>query len=187
MDGNYNILIVGVGGQGIILTSDILANAAMNQGYDVKKSEIHGMSQRGGSVFSHIRFGKKIYSPVIPERKADILISFEEMEVLRWLEFVNSDTKIFINKNRILPSEQNSYPDGVIKELKKNFKSVVEIEQEHLLQLIGKPKYLNTAILGIVSKNIDFNEDSWKSAIEAEVPQGSFTENYEAFCKGKKY
>jgi indolepyruvate ferredoxin oxidoreductase beta subunit len=187
MNDNYNILIVGVGGQGILLASDITSNAAMIEGFDVKKSEIHGMSQRGGSVFSHIRFGKKVYSPVIPECKADILVAFEEMEALRWLDFVNKDTKLIINKNRILPAETTSYPEGIIPGLKDAFSSVMEIDQERLVKEIGKPKYLNTALLGFASKYIKFKEESWKRAIQEESPEGTFAENYEAFRKGKNF
>jgi indolepyruvate ferredoxin oxidoreductase beta subunit len=181
----YNMLIVGVGGQGILLASDITVNVAMKEGFDVKKSEIHGMSQRGGSVFSHIRFGKKVYSPVIPECKAGLLIAFEEMEALRWLDFVNPETKLIINKNRIMPAETSTYPEGIIPELKKTFATVMEIDQERLIKEIGKPKYLNTAILGFASKYLEFKEDSWRLAIEEESPKGTFSENYEAFRKGK--
>jgi indolepyruvate ferredoxin oxidoreductase, beta subunit len=183
----FNILIVGVGGQGIILSSDIIANAAMQQGFDAKKSEIHGMSQRGGSVFSHIRFGEKVYSPVIPLEKTDILVSFEEMETLRWIEYVNKDTKILFSENKILPAEQKVYPEGIKSELKRNFKNSFEINQEELIKIIGKPKYLNTAILGMTSNFIDFTREAWEKAIEEEVPSGTYKENYEAFNKGKSF
>ena len=98
-----NILLVGVGGQGIILVSDIMALAFMKKGYDVKKSEVHGMAQRGGSVSSHVRFGSKVFSPLIKEKKADFLLAFEEMEALRYLNFINSETKIILNKHRVNP------------------------------------------------------------------------------------
>ncbi|HQJ06003.1 MAG TPA: 2-oxoacid:acceptor oxidoreductase family protein, partial [Spirochaetota bacterium] len=100
LDRIFNILIVGVGGQGIILASDIASKAAALAGFDSKKSEIHGMSQRGGSVFSHVRYGSKVYSPVIPLRQADILVSLEEMETVRWADFCSKDTIIILAKNR---------------------------------------------------------------------------------------
>jgi len=99
----HNVLFVGVGGQGIVLASDIMAHAAVLAGFDAKKSEIHGMSQRGGSVFSHVRFGEKVYSPMITEGSADILVSLEEMETLRWLDFANPRTQLIVVKTRILP------------------------------------------------------------------------------------
>jgi indolepyruvate ferredoxin oxidoreductase, beta subunit len=181
----FNILIVGVGGQGIILGSDIITKAAMIAGFDAKKSEIHGMSQRGGSVFSHIRFGEKIFSPVIPEGEANILVSFEEMETLRWLNYVNQDTKIFFTENRILPSEVKEYPENIKEELKKNYNNIIVINQEKLISKIGKPKFLNLAILGLTSNFINFDETSWKEAINEEVPAGTFSENWEAFLIGK--
>ena len=183
----FNILITGVGGQGILLASDITANAAMKEGHDVKKSEIHGMSQRGGSVFSHIRFGKKVYSPVIPGGKTDIIISFEEMESIRWPEYIGEATRFYINNNRIMPEGAASYPDGIISSLEGKYKKVVTIDQEKLLKIIGKPKYLNTAILGIASNDINFNEESWKAAINEESPKGTYEENFDAFCKGRNF
>ncbi|HPO49904.1 MAG TPA: indolepyruvate oxidoreductase subunit beta, partial [Spirochaetota bacterium] len=159
MDKNFNILIVGVGGQGIILASDIITKAALCSGRDAKKSEIHGMSQRGGAVFSHIRFGKKIYSPVIPEKEVDLLISLEEMETLRWLDFINDDGKIVLSESRIIPLESKEYPSGVVEEVKKRNKNVIVIKPDELLKKIGKPKFLNTAILGASSNFIDIDEN----------------------------
>lgn len=185
MNNIFNILIVGVGGQGIILASDVITEAAMLAGFDAKKSEIHGMSQRGGSVFSHIRFGEKVFSPVIPESEANILISLEEMETLRWLSYVNEETKIFFMKTQILPAEINDYPQGIEEKMKKNYNNVITIIPEELIKKIGKPKYLNTALLGFVSNHINFTEDVWKKAISANVPDGTFDENWNAFLIGK--
>jgi len=181
----FNILLVGVGGQGIILASDIITKAAMIAGFDSKKSEIHGMSQRGGSVFSHVRFGEKIYSPVISEGEVDIFVSLEEMETLRWLNYLNPETKLIFTENRILPSEVTTYPENIKSELSKNYKNFVSINQEELIKKIGKPKYFNTAILGLISNYIDFNEDAWKKAILEEAPEGTFEENWSAFITGK--
>jgi indolepyruvate ferredoxin oxidoreductase, beta subunit len=182
---NFNILIVGVGGQGIILGSDIITKAALFSGFDAKKSEIHGMSQRGGSVFSHIRFGEVVYSPVIPEGELDILLSFEEMETLRWLSYTNPDTKIIFTENQILPAETTEYPQGIKEKLSKSFKNMDTINQDEFIKKIGKPKYLNVAVLGFVSNYINLKEDAWKKAIEEEVPAGTFSENWEAFLIGK--
>jgi len=185
LDRNFNVLIVGVGGQGIILASDIITKAAMFAGFDAKKSEIHGMSQRGGSVFSHIRYGKKVHSPVISEKEVDVLISLEEMETLRWLNYLNPNSKIVLTNSQILPLEVKEYPQGVNEELKKHNKNVVNINPEEILKKIGKPKYLNTAILGASSNFISIDENSWKEAIKEEVPIGTFEENWEAFITGR--
>ena len=121
MDKVFNLLIVGVGGQGTILASNIVTQAAMNAGLDAKKSEIHGMSQRGGAVFSHVRFGKKVYSPVIAKGNVDVLISLEEMETLRWTEFLNKDSQLIVLNNRILPANTAEYPQGLTDKIKSQF------------------------------------------------------------------
>jgi len=115
----WNILMVGVGGQGIVTSSDILTRAAMEAGQDAKKSEIHGMSQRGGSVFSHIRFGPRISSPVIPEGGADILFSLEQLETLRWLAYASADSTVICASAQISPAGVESYPSGVLEEIRR--------------------------------------------------------------------
>ncbi|MGQ9617256.1 MAG: indolepyruvate oxidoreductase subunit beta [Spirochaetota bacterium] len=182
----FNILIVGVGGQGIITASDIITLAAVFSGYDAKKSEIHGMSQRGGSVFSHIRFGKKIYSPVIPAGEADILLSLEEMETLRWLEYTNSDTTVIVADTRIIPSGVIEYPSGITDELKKRYSKLILLNTEELKGRIGNIIYLNVALIGLLSNYLDFPEKSWRQAIKEEVPEAFFKENWKAFISGKK-
>lgn len=181
----FNILIVGVGGQGIITASDIITLAAVFSGYDAKKSEIHGMSQRGGSVFSHIRFGKKIYSPVIPAGEADILLSLEEMETLRWLEYTNSDTTVIVADTRIIPSGVIEYPSGIMDELKKRYSKFMLVNTEELKGRIGNIIYLNVALVGLLSNYLDFPEKSWRQAIKEEVPEAFFNENWKAFISGK--
>jgi len=181
MDKNFNILMVGVGGQGIILASNIISRLALIHGLDVKKSEIHGMSQRGGSVFSHIRLGEKVYSPTIPEGEVDVLISLEEMETIRWIGFLNDNTRIFLTDTRILPAEVEEYPENIKEELQAKFKNFFVINQKDILEKVGKPKFLNTGILGFVSNHLQFSEDEWKQSIKEEVPEGSFDENWKAF------
>ncbi len=182
----FNLFIAGVGGQGIILASDIITRAAMNANFDVKKSEIHGMSQRGGSVFSHIRFGEKVFSPVIPEKSADILVSLEQMEILRWLHLANSETLVILYNTKILPSEVKEYPEGIIEELKKKFKNLIIIEPEELIKKIGAQKFVNTALVGIISKHLNFDIKYWEQAIEKEVPEGTSEENKKAFLIGRE-
>lgn len=185
MDKIYSVLIVGVGGQGTILASNILTQAAINAGLDSKKSEIHGMSQRGGSVFSHVRFGKKVHSPVIPLNQADILVSLEEMETARWLDYVNGESNLIILNHRILPANVSVYPEGIIDEIKTKYKNVTIIDQESMLEKIGNSKYLNVFLLGVVSKFLAIPETAWQAAIKDLVPAGTFEKNYEAFTAGK--
>ncbi|HOF00056.1 MAG TPA: indolepyruvate oxidoreductase subunit beta [Spirochaetota bacterium] len=185
MDRIFNILIVGVGGQGIILASDIASKAAALAGFDSKKSEIHGMSQRGGSVFSHVRYGSKVYSPVIPLRQADILVSLEEMETVRWADFCSKDTIIILAKNRVAMPESKDYPENIEEALKKTFKNIITVDPKEIVQKIGKPKFFNVALLGAVSNYTKIDEPSWKKAIEEEVPAGAFDENWNAFSIGK--
>ncbi len=187
MKKTFNILIVGVGGQGTILASDILSQAIMNSGYDIKKNEIHGMSQRGGSVFSHIRFGKKVQSPVIPEGETDIMIALEEMETIRWLNYLNPESKLIISQKKINPTGVIQYPEGIIDILKKEFKSIITIDPKKIEQKIQNIKFLNVTILGILSNLLSLKKDAWKNSIEMLVPEGTFENNWNAFQSGKKY
>lgn len=179
-----NILMVGVGGQGILLSSDILATAAMLDGHDVKKSEVHGMSQRGGSVFSHIRYGEKVHSPVIPRGEANVLFALEEMETLRWLEYAAPDCRVIVLKNRILPAETERYPDGVETEIRKHFPDATFIEPEAALEKTGDKKTLNVLALGTLAKRVDLSETAWRAAIAQRVPKGTEEKNLAAFVAG---
>jgi indolepyruvate ferredoxin oxidoreductase beta subunit len=177
--------MVGVGGQGIVLASDIVSLAALYAGHDVKKSEIHGMSQRGGSVFSHIRFGEKVYSPVIPEGTVDILVSLEEMETLRWLPYLNADTKIFFTKTRINPPNVTEYPLNIDREIKKTFHNSRVIDPTRVNEKTGNAKFLNTALLGLVSTCLDFPDEAWRRSMRENVPDGTYEANWAAFTAGK--
>jgi len=186
LDNIFNVLIVGVGGQGTILASDILSQAAINSGFDAKKSEIHGMSQRGGSVFSHVRYGSKVYSPVIPLGKADILLSLEEMETTRWLSYTNPKTKVIIADTRILPQEVAVYPEGIINDLKSKYDSLYYIDTQKIFDEVNAPKSLNVSLLGVISNFIDIDIEAFKSAMEELVPKGTYEKNLEAFDYGRK-
>jgi len=186
MDKPVNILMVGVGGQGIILASDIISLAAMKAGYDAKKNEIHGMSQRGGSVFSHIRYGKKIYSPTIPEGQTDILVSLEEMETLRWLKYIGKQTRIVYFKNKILPANVQEYPQGIEQAITKACKHVSVIKPEEIKEKISSQKYLNTVLCGFLSNFLDLSNKHWTAAIKEKVPKDTYELNIQAFQLGKK-
>jgi len=183
----FNILMVGVGGQGIITASDILTLTAMYSGYDAKKSEIHGMSQRGGSVFSHIRFGKKVYSPIISMGEADILFSLEEMETLRWINYAGPRTIVITLRTRINPSGVDVYPEGVEEELQKICTNLKFLAPDELKKDVGSVRYLNVALLGVISRYVDFPEHAWEKAIRECVPEGTFDPNWKAFIAGKSF
>ncbi|MCF7929129.1 MAG: indolepyruvate oxidoreductase subunit beta [Spirochaetales bacterium] len=180
-----NVLMVGVGGQGVILASDILTLAAMHAGFDAKKSEIHGMSQRGGSVFSHIRFGKKVWSPTIAEGEADILFSLEEMETLRWLRFAGPRTRIICIRRQLKPAEVTEYPEGLDQALRTAAGKVEFLDPKEVVEIIGKQIYLNTAILGYMAGDLDIPEAAWQEAIRERVPEDTFEANWTAFEAGK--
>jgi len=182
-----SILMVGVGGQGIITSSDILTMAAIYSGYDAKKNEIHGMSQRGGSVFSHIRFGKKVYSSVIPLGQADILMSLEQMETLRWIKYANALSTVITTKIQIKPPMVDDYPLGIEDEIKRLCKNLIFIDTEALKNKIENIKYINVALLGIMSNYISFADDAFKKAIKDKVPEQTFDANWNAFIVGKNY
>ena len=185
-----NILIVGVGGQGVILASNILTEAALMRGFDVKKNEAHGQSQRSGSVPSHIRYGKKVYSPIIIPGEADIILAFEELEALRWANYLRPGGKIIVNKQRIYPpsvtSGMDKYPEDVISILKKEKMDVMEIDGMELANQIGNPLVISTILLGLISNFLDFPERTWTSAISKLVPEKHRDLNLKAFQVGKK-
>jgi indolepyruvate ferredoxin oxidoreductase beta subunit len=145
------------------------------------------MSQRGGSVFAHIRFGEKVYSPTISEGEADILFSLEEMETIRWLNYASTSSLVITLRTRIKPVMVEEYPEGIEKELRKQCSNFQFLEQDKLRTEIGNAKFFNVALLGVLSSHIDFKEEAWKRAIKERVPEGFFKENWDAFHIGKKY
>ena len=151
-----NILMVGVGGQGVILASEILASVVMSAGFDIKKSEVHGMAQRGGSVNSHIIFGEKIYSPIIKNGNADILLSFEELEVVRYTKYLNKNSVMLVNKQKIFPPSvligKNSYPQNILDSLGKTYKNLKTIDGLLLAEKAGNAKAVSVVMLGFLSK-----------------------------------
>ncbi len=185
-----NILIVGVGGQGVILASNILTEVALMSGFDIKKNEAHGQSQRSGSVPSHIRYGKKIHSPIILPGEADIILSFEELEALRWAHYLKPGGKIIVNKQRIYPpsvtSGMDKYPEDVVCILRKEKMDVMEIDGMEVANRIGNPLVVSTILLGVISNILNFPEKIWISAITKLVPVKHRNMNIKAFQEGKK-
>ena len=183
----WNILMVGVGGQGIVTSSDILTRAAMEAGHDAKKSEIHGMSQRGGSVFSHIRFGPRVSSPVIPEGGADILFSLEELEALRWLGYANASSTVICATAQIAPAGVETYPSGVLDAIRSACPRLVVLDVVKLEERIGNPRFLNVALLGVLSGMLDIDDASWRRAILKEVPPAYGEANWQAFLSAREF
>jgi indolepyruvate ferredoxin oxidoreductase beta subunit len=184
--GTTDVFIAGVGGQGILLASEILSDMALARGLDVKKSEVHGMAQRGGSVVSHVRFGEKVYSPVIAEGEADVLVSFEKMEALRWVHYVSSEGTVVVNDQEIVPSGMEQYPDGIDAELAKRAPDAHMLDALTLANEAGHARAVNTVMLGAFSTYLDFTEEEWKKAIEARVPPKTVDINLKAFELGRK-
>jgi len=184
-----NILMVGVGGQGVILASNILSEVAMMAGFDVKKNESHGQSQRSGSVSSHVRYGKKVFSPVISRGEADIILAFEELESLRWANYLKPGGKIIVNRQRIYPPSVTSgidkYPEDVVSVLLKDKLDVIAIDGMELASQIGNPLVISTILLGIMSNLLDFPDKTWKAAIRKLVPEKHKDLNLKAFQEGK--
>ncbi len=184
-----NILIVGVGGQGVILASELLSEAATQAGYDVKKSEVHGMSQRGGVVSSHIRFGEKVYSPLIPNGSANVVLAFEAAEGLRWCGQVSANGMLAMNTQQIVPpiafTKEFSYPEDPVGDARKHVKRVVPVDALALANEAGNPKLVNTVLLGAISGELPISDDIWESVIRKRVPKGTEEANLSAFNKGK--
>ena len=182
-----SVLFVGVGGQGTILASKILTIGLIEHGYDVKMSEGHGMSQRGGSVSTQVRFGQKVYSPIIGEGSADILVSFEEMEAARYARFLKKGGKMVVNKTQIpsLPvlSGACQYPRGIIAELKKHF-PVRDLDATKIAIDLGNPKSANVVLLGALIEALGLHDIDWKSIIAKTVKPAFVDINLKAFDAG---
>jgi indolepyruvate ferredoxin oxidoreductase beta subunit len=184
-----NVLLVGVGGQGILLASEILSEAAMLAGFDVKKSEIHGMSQRGGSVVSHVRYGAEVFSPIVPEGEGDILFGFELMETARSLSLLKPGGTVVANDLQISPPSvlmgQESYPEGLAERIRARFADFLLVDGQHMAIEAGNVRAANTVLLGAVSKRLDIPEEFWLKALEKMVPAKALDVNRRAFQMGR--
>lgn len=184
-----NILLVGVGGQGTITASKLLTLGLLASGYDVKMSEIHGMSQRGGSVSSHVRYNDDgpVYSPVISRGEADIIVSFEEMEALRWIQYLNPKGLIVVNKEKIPGLKvlvgETTYPDRILDELKRSAKTIAVDGQAEALKL-GNSKVTNVILLGVIARHMKLGHIDWNKIIEENVKPQFVELNKTAFMVG---
>lgn len=185
-----SILLAGVGGQGILRASDILCLVMMEAGLDVKKSEVHGMAQRGGCVTSHVRYGKKVYSPIAKKGDVDILVSFEKLETLRYLDFVKPAGSIIINEREIFPPSVNlgidAYPDNVVEIVKNIFKVVKAVNANKIALKAGDVRAENTALLGVLSSYLrQFDISLWEKVICRTFPKKTIEVNLKAFHMGR--
>lgn len=182
-----SILLVGVGGQGTILASRILSTGLLEAGYDVKMSEIHGMAQRGGSVSTQVRYGDKVYSPIIGRGEADILVSFESMEALRWLEYLKPDGKVVVNDYEIpsapILAGKQDYPEGVIDLIKEKANTNV-INAGKIAENLGNMKVMNIVLLGALIKAMDLTHIDWEKVIKDSVKEKFVDININAFHAG---
>jgi len=185
-----NILVAGVGGQGVILASDIMSEVFMEAGYDVKKSEVHGMAMRGGIVSSHFRFGKKVYSPLIKEGEVDILFAFEQLEGLRWINHLRPDGRIVMNDHKINPPIVNlgemEYPKGIPEKIQSRFKGFYLVKGTEIALQMGDVRAANVVLLGAISKFFEVNEDLWLNTILDHLPPKVHDLNRKAFSAGRE-
>ena len=185
-----NVLLVGVGGQGILLASEILSEAAMLAGFDVKKSEIHGMSQRGGSVVSHVRYGREVFSPIVPEGEGDILFGFELMETCRSLPLIKRGGTVVANDLRISPPSvlmgQETYPAGLVERIRGLFPDFLLVDGQEIARDAGNVRAANTVLLGAVSRRLEIAEEYWMMALEKMVPPKALEVNNKAFLIGRE-
>ena len=184
-----SILIAGVGGQGVLRASDILCEVMMEDGRDVKKSEVHGMAQRGGCVTSHVIYGKKVYSPIEKKANVDILLAFERLETLRYLDYLKPDGKVIINDLKLYPPAVNlgemKYPAEVIEVVKNTFETVKVVNAREIAHLAGNLKTENTALLGVLSLWLDFPTDLWEKILRKSFPEKVIAANLQAFHLGR--
>ncbi len=186
-----NIMIVGVGGQGSLLASKLLGRLLLTKGYDIKVSEVHGMSQRGGSVVTYVRFGDKVYSPIIDKGEAQFILSFELLEAARWTEYLAKDGKIITNTQTMNPmpviTGAAKYPENLVEKMNNAGIDVIAMDALSLATEAGSAKAVNIVLLGQLSKHFDFSEQEWLEAIEQSVPPKFLELNKKAFMLGRNY
>ena len=183
-----SIMIVGVGGQGTLLASKLLGNVLLQQGYDVKLSEVHGMSQRGGSVVTYVRYGEKVYSPVVDMGEADYILSFELLEAARWISYLKKGGKLITNTHQTPPMPVITgaavYPENIVEKLSAQAE-VIALDALPIAEAAGSAKAVNVVLIGVLSKLLPFPEEVWMKAIEETVPAKFLELNKKAFAAGR--
>lgn len=190
MGAQGNILFSGVGGQGILLASEIMAYALLVAGYDVKKSEVHGMAQRGGSVTAQLRYGDKVYSPLIEPGRADIQMAFEMMEAVRYLPYLHKDSTVIVNTQKILPPSvatgKATYPEAVLDHITALGIKVVMVDAFDLAREVGEVRTANVVMVGAISAFLPMASSVYEEIIAARVPKKFKDVNLKAFAAGRK-
>ena len=185
-----SILLAGVGGQGILRASDILCLAFMESGLDVKKSEVHGMAQRGGCVTSHVRYGRRVHSPIAKKGDVDILVSFEKLEALRYLDYLKPDASIIVNEEEIYPPSVNlgdaKYPDHIGETISRHFRTVKMIDGLGIARAAGNLRAVNTVLLGVLANFLGIKSDVWEKVLREAFPEKALKANLEAFRLGRE-
>ena len=184
-----NIMIVGVGGQGSLLASKLLGRLLLPKGFDIKVSEVHGMSQRGGSVVTYVRYGDKVYSPIIDKGQADYIVSFELLEAARWTEYLKPGGKIITNTQQINPmpviTGAAEYPAGLVEAMEEAGIDIDAFDALKLAEEAGSAKAVNIVLMGYLSKHFDFKLEEWMEAIKQSVPPKYLELNQKAFALGR--
>lgn len=184
-----NIMIVGVGGQGSLLASKLLGHLLLSEGYDVKVSEVHGMSQRGGSVVTYVRFGEKVYSPIIDKGEADCIVAFEKLEAARYVQYLKKDGKIVVNTQEIDPmpviTGAAQYPENLIEKMENLGIDVEAMDCLSLAEEAGSSKAVNIVLMGRLSRHFDIPAEKWEQAIRECVPERFVELNLKAFSLGR--
>jgi len=190
MTAHGNIHFCGVGGQGILLASEITASALLAVGLDVKKSEVHGMAQRGGSVEAHLRYGEKVYSPLIEPGAVDIQLAFEEMESVRYLSFLHPGSTVIVNTQQIMPPSvatgKAAYPENVLNQLTSRGLKVIPVDGFAIAKQVGNVKAANVVLVGALSSLLPVPEEVFLDVIKARVPERLLEVNLKAFAAGRK-
>ncbi len=184
-----SIMIVGVGGQGSLLASRIIGNVLLSQGYDVKVSEVHGMSQRGGSVVTYVKYGDKVYSPVIEKGEADIIVSFEMLEAARWVSYLKKGGHLITSTQTLDPmpviTGKAEYPSDIIEKIKALGIDIIAADALSLAEQAGNAKASNVVLMGLIASKMSFDDSVWKDAIKQCVPEKFLELNLKAFELGK--
>ena len=183
-----SIMIVGVGGQGTLLASRLLGAALLSAGYDVKVSEVHGMSQRGGSVVTYVKYGERVYSPIVQKGQADLILAFEQLEAARWLPFLKTDGTIIANTQKMDPMPVVTgaavYPEGVLDAIRRTGVQLRAVDALSLAVEAGSTKAVNVVLIGVMAAHMDIDRAVWEQAIRDTLPQKFLDMNLKAFALG---
>ena len=184
-----NIVLSGVGGQGVLVASDIMVEVATDAGFDTKKSEVHGMAQRGGSVVSQVRYGNKIYSPLIKMGEADVILAFEKLESIRYLDYIKPGGLVIFNNQQITPltvfTSKTEYPQNIEQLCKKKTQNVLPVNGLEIAEKLNNLRVLNTVMLGMISNFLEFDPENWLKIISNRVPAKTVDLNKQAFEQGR--